>query len=161
MRVQDIMAKAVVSCHPDANLAAVAALMWEHNCGQLPVVNDEGKVSAVITDRDICIALGTRNQRACELKVRDVTCRAAVVCHADDHLRSALNIMAAERVRRLPVVDDEGALVGILSLDDVTLQARHHGDTDRPPVSFEDVMNTLRAIYHRGSPAEVHLPAAA
>jgi CBS domain-containing protein len=154
------MAKAVVSCHPDTNLAAATALMWEHNCGQLPVV-DDGKVSAVITDRDICIALGTRNQRACELQVRDVTSRAAVVCHADDHLRSALEVMAGERVRRLPVVDRNEALVGILSLDDVTLQARHHGDTDRPPVSFEDVMNTLRAIYHRGSRSKAHLPAAA
>ncbi len=161
MRVQDVMTKTVASCQPNANLAAAAALMWEHNCGQLPVVNDEGKVSAVITDRDLCIALGTRNQRACELKVRDVTCRAAVVCHADDHLRSALKIMAVEQVRRLPVVDHEGALVGILSLDDVTLQARHHGDTDRPPISFEDVMNTLRAIYHRGSRSKAHLPAAA
>jgi CBS domain-containing protein len=161
MRVQDVMNRAVASCRADASLAAATALMWDHNCGQLPVVDEEGKVSAVITDRDICIALGTRNQRACELKVRDVTCRAAVVCHADDHLRSALKIMAAERVRRLPVVDHEGALVGILSLDDVTLQARHHGDTDRPPVSFEDVMNTLRAIYHRGSRAEVHVSAAA
>ena len=161
MRVEDVMNKAVASCHPDANLAVAAALMWEHNCGQLPVVNDEGKVSAVITDRDICIALGTRNQRACELTVRDVTCRAAVVCHADDHLRSALKIMAEERVRRLPVVDQEGVLVGILSLDDVTLQARHHDDTDRPAVSFEDVMNTLRAIYHRASRSKAQLPVAA
>ena len=161
MRVQDVMAKAVVSCRPDANLAAASALMWEHNCGQLPVVDDQGKVLSVITDRDICIALGTRNQRACELRVRDVTCRAAVVCHADDHLRAVLKIMAAEQVRRLPVVDHEGALVGVLSLDDVTLQARHHDDTDRPPVSFEDVMNTLRAIYHRGSRSKVHVPAAA
>src|SRR5690242_3235015 len=96
MRVQDVMAKAVVSCSPDANLATATALMWEHNCGQLPVVDEKGKVSAVITDRDICIALGTRDQRASELKVRDVTCRAAVVCHAEDHLRSALTIMAAE-----------------------------------------------------------------
>ena len=161
MRVEDVMNKAVASCHPDANLAIAAALMWEHNCGQLPVVNDEGKVSAVITDRDICIALGTRNQRACEVKASDVICRAAVLCKADHDLRSALKTMAAERVRRLPVVDHERVLVGILSLDDVTLQARHHDDTDRPPVSFEDVMNTLRAIYHQGSRSEVHLPAAA
>ncbi|MGH9648099.1 MAG: CBS domain-containing protein, partial [Bryobacteraceae bacterium] len=124
-------------------------------------VDDQGKVSAVITDRDICIALGTRNQRASELNVRDVIGRSAVVCHADDPLRAALKIMAAERVRRLPVVDQEGTLVGVLSLEDVTLQARHHGDTDRPPVSFEDVMNTLRAIYHRGSPAELNVPVAA
>jgi CBS-domain-containing membrane protein len=69
--------------------------------------------------------------------------------------------MAAERVRRLPVVDHEGVLVGILSLDDVTLRARHHDDTDRPPVSFEDVMNTLRTIYHRASRSKAHLPVAA
>jgi len=161
MRVEDVMNKAVASCHPDTNLAAATALMWERNCGQLPVVDDAGKVTAVITDRDICIALGTRNQRACEVKVGDVICRAAVLCKADDDLRSALKTMAAERVRRLPVVDHEGTLVGILSLDDVTLQARHHGDTDRPPVSFEDVMNTLRAIYHRGLRSKAHLPAAA
>src|ERR1041385_3104872 len=122
MRVQDVMNNRVVSCRPDATLAGAAAVMWEHNCGQLPVVNYEGRVSAVITDRDICIALGTRDQRACDLKVRDVTCRSAVVCAPDDHLRSALRIMAAERVRRLPVVDAKGALVGILSLEDVTLQ---------------------------------------
>ena len=161
MRVQDVMTKAVAFCRPDTNLAAAAALMWEHNCGQLPVVDDESNVSAVITDRDICIALGTRNQRACEVKVSDVICRTAALCKADDDLRSALKVMAAERVRRLPVVDQEGALVGILSLEDVTLQARHHGDTDRPPVSFEDVMNTLRAIYHGGSRSKAHLPVAA
>jgi CBS domain-containing protein len=155
------MNKAVASCRRDADLAAATALMWDHNCGQLPVVDDAGKVTAVITDRDICIALGTRNRRACEVKVSDVICRAAVLCKADDDLRSALKTMAAERVRRLPVVDHEGTLVGILSLDDVTLQARHHGDTDRPPVSFEDVMNTLRAIYHRGSRSKAHLPVAA
>lgn len=161
MKVQDVMKKAVASCHANANLAAVTALMWEYNCGQLPVVGDDGKVVSVITDRDICIALGTRNQRASELTVSDVIYRAAVLCHAGDDLRSALKIMAAERVRRLPVVDHEGALVGILSLDDVTLQARHHGDTDRPPVTFEDVMHTQRAIYHRGSRAGARLPVAA
>jgi CBS domain-containing protein len=150
MKVQDVMTKSVASCRPDANLAAVTALMWKHNCGQLPVVNDEGKVTAVITDRDICIALGTRNERPCDLRVCDVTYRTPAVCHGDDDLRAALKIMAAERVRRLPVVDHQATLVGILSLDDITLHARHHGDTDRPPVSFEDVMRTLRAIYYRG-----------
>jgi CBS domain-containing protein len=157
MRVQDVMTKTVASC--DADLAAATALMWEYNCGQLPVLDDQGKVASVITDRDICIALGTRNQRACDVCVGDVIYRRAVLCDAEDDLRSALKIMAAERVRRLPVVDREGKLVGILSLDDVALQARHHGDTDRPEASFEDVMNTLRAIYRRGS--QVHLLAAA
>jgi CBS domain-containing protein len=147
------MTKTVASCRADANLAAAAALMWEHNCGLLPVLDDQGKVAGVITDRDICIALGTRNRLAAETKVSEVAQRAAVLCNAEDEVRAVLKVMAAERVRRLPVVDREGTLVGILSLDDVTLCARHHDDTDRPPVSFEDVMNTLRAIYKRGSRA--------
>lgn len=149
MRIQDVMVKTVASCRPDANLATAAALMWEHGCGLLPVVDDQGKVTGVITDRDVCIALGTRNQRGSEVKITDVAYRAPVLCHANDDLRSALKTMASERVRRLPVIDAEGVLVGILSLEDITLQARHHGDTDRPPVSFEDVMNALRAIYQK------------
>lgn len=161
MKVQDVMTKTVTFCRAGTNLATAAGLMWEHNCGQLPIVDDQGKVTNVITDRDICIALGTRNQRACDVSVSDVIYRAAVLCNANDDLRSALKVMAAEQVRRLPAVDDAGVLVGILSLDDITLQARHHGDTDRPPVSFEDVMHTLRAIYHGGSRREAHLPAAA
>lgn len=161
MKVQDVMTKTVASCRPDASLAAAAALMWDYNCGQLPVVDDQGKVASVITDRDICIALGTRNQRASEVSVGEVASRPAALCTANDNLRAALRTMAAERVRRLPVVDHEGALVGILSLEDVTLQARHHGDTDRPPVSFEDVMHTLGAIYHRVSRSAEHRPAAA
>ena len=161
MRVQDVMTKTVASCHSDANLAAAAALMWEHNCGLLPVVGDHGNITGVITDRDICIALGTRNQLASKVRVSEVAYRPAVFCNADDNIRSALKIMAKEKVRRLPVVNNEGTLVGLLSLDDVTLQARHHGDTDRPPVSFEDVMNTLRAIYKRGPRAPAPLSAAA
>lgn len=161
MKVRDVMTKTVASCRPDANLAEAAALMWEYNCGLLPVVNDRGKVAGVITDRDICIAVGTRGLCASELKVRDVSYRPAVLCDADDHVRCALKVMAAERVRRLPVVDHDGNLVGLLSLDDITLQARHHGDTDRPPVSFEDVMNTLRAIYKRYSGGQERRPQAA
>jgi CBS domain-containing protein len=145
------MTKTVASCRSDANLAEAAALMWEHNCGLLPVIGDQGKVTGVITDRDICVALGTRNQLPSETKVGEVAQRAAVLCNAEDEVRSVLKVMAAERIRRLPVVDREGVLVGVLSLDDVTLCARHHDDTDRPPVSFEDVMNTLRAIYKHGS----------
>lgn len=159
MKVQDVMTRAVASCHRNANLAAATALMWEHNCGHLPVVEDQGKVVAAITDRDICIALGTRNRRAGEVRVSEVIWRPAVLCSVDDDLRHALKIMAGERVRRLPVVDHDGALVGILSLDDVILQARHHGDTDRPPVSFEDVMHTLRAIYKHREQAEPRLTA--
>ena len=157
MKVREIMTKEPKCCGLDTNLATAAELMWKNDCGVLPVV-DDGKLAGIITDRDICIALGTRNQRACDVRVSDVVCRATVLCRPDDHLRSALKTMAEERVRRLRVIHHDGTLVGILSLDDITLQARHRGDTDPPPVSFEDVMQTLRAICHRGSRSSDHLP---
>ena len=62
MRVRDLMTKTVVFCRHETNLAAATALMWDNDCGTLPVVSESGKVIGIITDRDICIALGTRNR---------------------------------------------------------------------------------------------------
>ena len=64
MEVRDIMVQDVRSCHPDNNLAQVAEIMWKGGCGALPVVDESGRLLSMITDRDICIALGTRNLRA-------------------------------------------------------------------------------------------------
>ena len=110
MRVQDVMTKAVASCHADASLAAVAALMWEHNCGQLPVVSDDGKVTSVITDRDICIALGTRNQRACRSQRErrhlsrggNLPCGRRSARRTEDHGRGASAPPAGGRPRGSP-----------------------------------------------------------
>lgn len=63
MEVRDVMTKTVASCHPETNLAAAGALMWETDCGVLPVVDERRKVSGVITDRDVCIALTTSDRR--------------------------------------------------------------------------------------------------
>lgn len=146
MKISDVMAKAVISCGPATNLAAAAALMWDNDCGALPVVDERGIVTGMITDRDICIAAGTRNQRPSDLTASDVMSGRVLACGPDDDLRVTLKTMAKARVRRVPVVTKEGALVGILSLDEVALRAQHHHGSDRPGVSYEDVMNTLRAV---------------
>src|SRR5690349_15367376 len=149
MRVRDFMTKSVVFCRPDTNLAAAAALMWDKNCGTLPVVGDGEKVTGMITDRDICVALGTRNKLASELRVRDVTSGHTQACHPDDEIHSALKTMREGQVRRLPVVNHAGTLEGILCLDEVVLLAQHWDGAKRPGVSYEDVVNTLRAICRR------------
>jgi len=151
MHVQDVMTKTVVSCRPDSNLAEATAIMWNNDCGLLPVVGDTGKLMGVVTDRDICIAVGTRNRLACEITVGELMYRPALTCKVDDDIHVALDTMCREQIRRLPIVNNEGSLVGILSMDDVTLQARHQDDTYHPPISYEDVVNTLRAIYLPGS----------
>src|SRR5215467_653129 len=90
MKVRDLMTTNAVSCRPDTNLAAVGALMWEHDCGLIPVVDDTERVSGVITDRDICIALSTRDKQPSRITAREITTAPAFVCSPDDDIQAAL-----------------------------------------------------------------------
>lgn len=123
MKVREIMTSDVKACRPETNLAEAVKLMWERDCGALPVVKSDGKVSGMITDRDICVAIATRGQTADRIAVRDVTSGKAATCTPDDDAIVALQTMKLQRVRRLPVVDAGGRLNGILSLSDVVTRA--------------------------------------
>jgi CBS domain-containing protein len=121
--VKDLMTREVSTCHPDNNLAELAELMWSRRCGALPILDSAGKVTGIVTDRDICIALGTRNVRASEVLAQEVSSPRNVCCAPHDDVRDALRTMAAQGVERLPVVDEAGYLVGILSVHDVVFRA--------------------------------------
>jgi CBS domain-containing protein len=151
MTVRKAMTKKVAYCHPETNLAAVTALIWENNCGAVPVVNEQGKLAGIITDRDICVALGTRNVRASELKAGQVASQHVHTCAPDDDLHTAFRTMSREKLRRLPVVSNDGTLQGILCFSDIVLNAQHCDGTSWPAISFEDVVNTYRAICRHGS----------
>jgi len=145
MKVQDVMVKNVQFCAPDTNLATAVQLFWEHGCGDLPIV-ENGRAIGMITDRDIAIALGTRNTKAGDTLVRDVALPKVFFCLPQDDIHTALSTMQAQQVRRLPVVDSKGALVGVLSLDDVVLFA---GERPADELIFSDVVDTMKAIYER------------
>jgi CBS domain-containing protein len=146
MTVHQIMTKSPKSCSPAMNLAQATESLWSAGCGALPVVNADRKVIGVVTDRDICIALGTRNQRAAEVTVGQVMSGKLYSCHPDDDIHVALNAMRAHKVRRLPVVGDGGKLEGMLCASDVLLCARHD-DGSAPELSYENIVSTLRGIY--------------
>lgn len=140
MKVQDVMIQNVKFCSPESNLAAASEMLWKAGCGALPVV-DNGRVIGMITDRDIAIALGTRNAQPADVTVRDVSLPKLFFTAAQEDMHSALRTMAAQKVRRLPVIDNKGALQGILCLDDVILFAKDKGE-----LTFADVIVTLKAI---------------
>jgi CBS domain-containing protein len=146
MKVSSIVTAIPVFCNPETDLASAVELLWSCNCGILPVVDDQHKVFSVITDRDICIALGTRNRLPGEIVVGDVVKQDAVCCRADDDIRSALDKMAEAGVRRLPVVNADNKLKGVLSMDDVVeeIQSKDatRGDGDTP----EEILNALKMI---------------
>jgi CBS domain-containing protein len=146
MRVQDIMSEALKSCRPETNLAEAASIMWEGDCGILPVTGDGGKVIGMITDRDIAIAAGTTNRIPSEIKVSDAMSRDVIDCNSDDDIHAALETMRKGKVRRLPVVNSDGVIEGILSINDV---ARHAEKTDgrkTTELTFDDLVITLKAI---------------
>lgn len=147
MKVRDVMVKNAKFCSPETNLAAVSEIFWKEGCGTLPVV-ENGRVLGMLTDRDACVALGTRNRKAAEVLVKDVTLPKLFYCTPADDIHMALKTMAAQKVRRLPVLDGKGGLDGILCLDDIVLHAEETGE-----LTYFDVVETLKAIYeHAGSP---------
>ena len=146
MKVVDMMMGTPYSCRPDSNLGEAAELMWRGNCGFLPVVGGEGNVVGVLTDRDICIALGTRGRPSGEVTVADVMSKEVFSCAPEDDVHSALAKMRGGRVRRLPVITtNEGALIGVISMDDVLMWAEATG-VGKAGISAEEIVNTLRAI---------------
>ena len=147
MRVKDVMARTPAYCGPETNLAAAVEILWNRNCGILPIVNSQGKVVGVVTDRDICIALGTRNRLPGEITVAEVPSRKLTSCGPEEEIHAALARMAEAKVRRLPVVNAEGKLEGILSMDDVVLHARAGTPGSPAELSAEDIANALKKLY--------------
>ncbi|MCI0337757.1 MAG: CBS domain-containing protein [Acidobacteria bacterium] len=146
MKVQDVMTSNVNSCRPETNLAVVAAMMWDEDCGVMPVVNDVGKVVGMITDRDIAIAVATKGRLASEIPVSEVITDRVHSCTVGEDIKSALKTMRHEKVRRLPVVNDDGLLQGILCTNDLVLRAEEARGKHVPDLPYEDVMSTIKAI---------------
>jgi len=127
MQVRQIMESDVATCPPDANLATVAKLMWDHDCGFVPVVGPGGMIVGVLTDRDICIASATRGLAPEQIRAEQAMRQPIHVCQLDDTLENALATMKHFQVRRLPVIAADGTMKGVLSMNDVVLAAQGKG----------------------------------
>jgi CBS domain-containing protein len=142
VQVQDVMTKDVSFCNPGTNAAAATEIMWTRNCGSLPIVEDGRGVVGIVTDRDLLIALGTSNRNAADLPVGEVMNKDLSLCAPGDDVRDALKTMAERRLHRLPVVDQAGELLGILTLDRIVLCAEADGFT-------KDLLKTMKTICDR------------
>jgi CBS domain-containing protein len=149
MKVREIMVSNLVWCHPETNLAAATALLWEHKCGILPVVDPDHRPIGVITDRDICIAVGTRGKLAQDITVGQVISGTVFACSLEADIQEALASMQRHHVRRLLVTDHSGCVRGILSIDDVILNVQWSDHKD-VALTFADVCRVLRKIIYPG-----------
>ena len=146
MKVQDVMMGEVKSCRPETNLAEAATIMLNYDCGVLPVVNNENKVIGMITDRDIAIAVATKARLASEIPVGEVISRKVYSATLDEDIHTALKTMRHEKIRRLPIVNSDGMLQGILSLNDIVLRAEEEKGRHHPGLNYEDAMSTIKAV---------------
>jgi CBS domain-containing protein len=146
MKVKDLMTENPKACLPTSNLAEVAGLMWEYDCGILPVVAHGGQVVGLITDRDVCMAAALKNRHLENIAVEDVTSGKVISCHPDDDVHTALKTLQENKIRRLPVVATDGTLEGIVSMNDIVLRAQEARDKKTPDVSYADVVATYKAI---------------
>jgi CBS domain-containing protein len=93
MKVQDAMMRTPAYCSPETNLGSAIEMLWERNCGILPIVDAQEKVIGVVTDRDLCVALGTRNRLAGQITVGEVATGEVHSCRGNDDIHTALQTM--------------------------------------------------------------------
>lgn len=148
MRVESLMMKEVRSVFPNDPLREAARVMWERDCGFVPVVRDPESrdIVGVLTDRDICMASYTRDQPLAEISVESVMSRAVRICKPEDRLEAAEEIMREAQVRRLPVVDVANQLVGVISLSDIAREAARERVRTGNEVLESQVGETLATI---------------
>ena len=119
MRVSELMNCNVVSITPEEPTLLAARLLSRHNIGSLPVCSLDGRLRGMVTDRDIvlrCVATESDPQTT---QVREIMSRGVVSASPDDDVREAAHKMATEQIRRLPVINATGSVVGMLSLGDM------------------------------------------
>jgi CBS domain-containing protein len=147
MKIDEVMTRDVKTCNQGTNLAEAGALLLRNDCGALPVVNDQGKITGMISDRDICIALITKNRLASDIPVWEVISGQTVYsCTPEQTVDKALALMQERQVRRLPVTDAQGNLQGVLSINDLILIANGESKSRKSDLAASEVLTTLKAI---------------
>lgn len=140
MLVQELMSRRPKTCSPEDTLDVVARLLWDHDLGAIPVISGARTVG-MITDRDVCMAAYTQGRPLREIPVSTAMSGALHAVRASDELSEASRLMREQQVRRLPVVDGEGKLEGMLTINDLVLDAALGGE-----VSAQEVVETLASV---------------
>ena len=132
MKAQDIMSADPVCVTPQTSMEEAARLMKDHNVGVLPVVTEEGsrELVGVITDRDIAIRHVAEGHASPDRPVREAMSENVKMCRADTSVEDVMETMGREQIRRIPIVDERGSLVGMVSQADVVLEAKSDGKAE-------------------------------
>lgn len=148
MKVAKLMTQRVATCHPADTLSEAAHLMWDRDCGCVPVVSSDGsnRLVGMITDRDVCMATHFRARAPRDLRVCDVMSTEVRTVAPSETLADAEAIMRDAQVRRIPVVDEDQHLLGLISLADLARAAALQRTSKKPEITEAELSETLEAI---------------
>jgi len=123
MRAQDLMTDPIVSCHVNDSLHVAANLMWDHDCGAVAVVRDDGSLAGIVTDRDIAMASYTQARPLDEILVNAAMSKHVTSARPDQRIEEIEQLMCEHQVRRIPIVDADNRPIGMISLNDLVLES--------------------------------------
>ena len=119
MKVDQVMSRNVACCPPDAPLSVACQIMWERDCGFVPIVNSARQIVGVVTDRDICMAAYTQGLPMHAISAERTMARLVYFCRPHDSIECVVALMKRHQIRRVPVVDQNEYVVGVVSLSDI------------------------------------------
>lgn len=151
MNIQKLMTREVMTCSPADSLNRAAQIMWENDCGFLPVVDDQGRAVGVVTDRDLCMGAYTQGVPLWEATVSSVMSREVHGCGLDDDIADVERTMREQRIRRVPVIDGARRVLGILTLGDLARASQ--SNTLQKATAGPAVARTLAVICEPRAPA--------
>lgn len=152
MRLKEIMVEDTKTCRPSQNLLDAARLMRRVNCGVVPIIDENKKVLGMLTDRDICLCAADEDRKLSAIRISEAMTPKAYSCHPNDSIDEAIEVMRQHQVRRVPIVDDDGVLKGIVTMDDIICKTANKLDTTEARRSYAEVVGALQDIHeHQGA----------
>jgi len=144
MKCMDVLTKDPVCCLPGDTVEQAARLMKKEDVGPIPVIESRQskKLLGIVTDRDMAVKVVAEGRDNKKTKVEEIMTRNPVTCHPNDDLQVALDAMAQHQIRRVPVVDDQGRITGIIAQADVATR------TDDPEKTADVVEEISRPSIH-------------
>jgi CBS domain-containing protein len=147
VKVKDLMVAEVNCCQTYNTLNTAAQLMWDNDIGCVPVMGRDGRVLGMLTDRDICMAAYIQGASLTESLVTSAMSKQVCSCAPDDDIATAEKLMREKQVRRLPVIDTQGHLVGIVSLNDMAREASREAEMKKArEVSDAQITRVMAAV---------------
>jgi len=147
MKAKDLMTTDVKSCREYTTLNTAVQMMWDHDIGCVPIVDRDNRVIGMLTDRDVCMSAYLQRVSLTGASVTSAMSKDVFSCSPEDDLTSVERIMRERQIHRVPVIDAQGCLAGIVSLNDIAREATRESQMKQPrEVSEAEITFTLASV---------------